>query len=229
MNATLPASGLTRPPGPGDALLLVDLQQDFLPGGALAVPHGEEVVGLSQGLVDLFVARGLPVCASRDWHPAGHLSFRPRGGPWPVHAVAGSEGADFSTDLELPGAACIVSKGTEADREAYSAFEGTSLHGTLQSLGVRRLFVAGLATDYCVRATVLQARERGYEVVVLQDAVRAVEARAGDGARALQEMAAAGAVLGSCALIGVSPALSRVSSASIPAASARSLAETSTG
>jgi nicotinamidase/pyrazinamidase len=205
---------------PGDTLLLVDLQRDFLPGGSLPVPQGQDALRAACRALERFTRAGCPVAASRDWHPPDHCSFRHRGGPWPVHAVAGSAGADFGPGLELPGDACIVSKATEASREAYSAFDDTDLQRQLDAVGTRRLFVAGLATDWCVRATVLDACALGYEVVLLGDAVAPVEAHPGDGARALAEMVAAGARLAETA--GLDPSAMR-------AASARRATETSTG
>lgn len=207
-------------PGPGDTLLLVDLQRDFLPGGSLPVPQGDVALRAACRALERFRRAGRPVAASRDWHPADHCSFRHRAGPWPAHAVAGSPGADFGPGLELPGEACIVSKGTHAEREAYSAFDGTDLQRQLDAVGTRRLFVAGLATDWCVRATVLDARALGYEVVLLGDAVAPVETQPGDGARALAEMVAAGARLAETSQL--EPSVSC-------AASARSAVETSTG
>lgn len=205
---------------PGDTLLLVDLQRDFLPGGSLPVPQGDTALTGASRALQRFTRAGRPVAASRDWHPPDHCSFRHRGGPWPVHAVADSPGADFGPGLELPGDACIVSKATQAAREAYSAFDGTDLQRQLDAVGTQRLFVAGLATDWCVRATVLDACALGYEVVVLGDAVAPVEAHPGDGARALAEMVAAGARLAETSEL--EPSAPRV-------ASARSATETSTG
>lgn len=179
--------------GAGDALLVVDLQNDFLPGGALGVQRGDEVVAPLNAWARAFTAAERPVFVSRDWHPPDHCSFHARGGPWPPHCVAGTPGADFAADFALPPACVIVSKATSADRDAYSALDGTALADRLQASGVRRLFVGGLATDYCVRATVLDARAAGLDVVVLADAIRAVEVSPGDAARALAEMRAAGA------------------------------------
>lgn len=177
----------------GDALLVVDVQTDFLPGGSLAVGGSDAILAPLNACTERFGAAGLPVFASRDWHPPGHCSFRNQGGPWPTHCVADTPGAAFPAALHL-GAGCgIVSKGCSAAQDAYSAFERTDLQRRLQALGVRRLFVAGLATDYCVLASVLDARARGYEVIVLRDAIAAVEARPGDAARALAAMRAAGA------------------------------------
>jgi nicotinamidase/pyrazinamidase len=182
-------------PRPGDALLLVDLQNDFLPGGALGIAGGDATIPVANRLVAVFRARGLPVFLSRDWHPPDHCSFRERGGPWPVHCVAGSPGAAFTTALDIPAGACVVSKATDTDREAYSALDGTGLVDQLQRQGITRLWVCGLATDYCVRATTLDARRAGLDVVVVQDGVCAVDASPGDGARALAAMAGAGASL----------------------------------
>jgi len=179
---------------PGDALLVVDVQNDFLPGGALPVPHGDGVIPILNAYIRRFEAAGLPIVATRDWHPPDHCSFRQRGGPWPPHCIAGTPGADFAPGLELPTTATVVSKATEPDREAYSGFQGTNLERMLRNQGVRRLFIGGLATDYCVLQTVLDALNRGFEVYLLRDAVRAVDATPGDGARALARMEAAGAV-----------------------------------
>jgi len=145
----------------------------------------------------------LPIFASRDWHPPDHCSFQAQGGSWPAHCVAGEPGADFPATLRLPAATAIISKGCSAAHDAYSAFGETELQPRLQAGGVRRLFVAGLATDYCVLATVIDARALGFEVVVLRDAIAAVELRPGDAARALATMSAAGASFSdSAALLG---------------------------
>lgn len=187
---------MTSPiPATGDALLIVDVQNDFLPGGSLAVPAGDAVIAPLNVAIDAFAARSLPVIASRDWHPADHCSFKPQGGIWPPHCIAGSSGAQFGAGLQLPGNAIIVSKATLPQADAYSAFQGTELARTLQSMGVKRLVVGGLATDYCVLATVTDALALGLSVVLLTDAVRAVDVRAGDGAAAIDKMAAAGALL----------------------------------
>jgi len=180
-------------PGSGDALLVVDVQNDFLPGGSLAIPDGERVIAPLRQWLGRFAAAGLPVFASRDWHPAEHCSFRAQGGPWPPHCVAGTPGAEFAPALELPATVRVVSKSTRCDSDTYSAFTGTDLDFQLRGLGVRRLFVGGLATDYCVLNTVREALRLGYRVVVLRNAVRAVEAQPGDGARAVAAMLAAGA------------------------------------
>ena len=173
----------------GDALLIVDPQVDFCPGGALAVPHGD---GIFEAVNR--VARMAPVVvASRDWHPPDHISFRAQGGIWPVHCVRETPGAEFHPGLDQSRLDTVFSKATARSEEAYSAFAGTDLEEYLRSRGVKRLFVGGLATDYCVRQSVLDARKAGFEVVVLEDAVGAVDVNPGDGERALAEMRAAGA------------------------------------
>jgi len=180
-------------PGLGDALLIIDVQIDFLPGGALGVSRGDEVVGVLNRCIDLFQRRDLPIFATRDWHPADHCSFEAQGGPWPVHCVADSDGAAFATDLVLPPDATVISKATTAERDAYSGFEGTDLAQRLRTKSVRRVFVGGLATDYCVLHSTLDAAEQGFEPVVLQDAIRAVEVNPGDGGDAVRRMREAGA------------------------------------
>jgi nicotinamidase/pyrazinamidase len=175
-------------PNSRDALLIVDPQVDFCPGGALPVPEGDHIFpAVNQA------AERLPlVVASRDWHPPNHISFQARGGTWPVHCVAGTPGAEFHRALDASLVQKVFSKGTDPDVEAYSAFQGTGLAGWLRSNEVDRLFVSGLATDYCVRASVLDALGEGFEVVVLQDAIGAVDVQPGDGDRALAEMQRAG-------------------------------------
>jgi nicotinamidase/pyrazinamidase len=177
----------------GDALLVVDMQRDFLPGGSLGVRDGDRVLAPVNRCIDLFVRLGLPVFASRDWHPPDHCSFRERGGPWPVHCVAGSAGAEFDSGLRLPTDVPVVSKATRAQHEAYSAFSGTDLRQRLEAVGAKRLFVAGLATDYCVLQTALDALRQGLQVILVRDAIAAVDAQPGDGERALAQMARAGA------------------------------------
>ena len=179
----------------GDALIVTDIQRDFLPGGALAVAGGDRVVAAINGYLALFAARGLPVFATRDWHPADHCSFAAQGGPWPVHCVAGTPGAEFARGLQLPPNTVLISKATGAAREAYSSFEGTDLDARLRQAGITRLWIGGLTTDYCVLHTVKDACALGYAVVVLDDAIAAVDVRAGDGERAIAQMRAAGATL----------------------------------
>ena len=181
----------------GDALVLVDVQNDFLPGGSLAVPEGDQIITPIKRWLAEFIRAGLPVFVTRDWHPTDHCSFRAHGGPWPPHCVAGTEGAQFPSDLglERDPRITVISKGTSPEADAYSGFEGTDLHARLQSASVRRLFVGGLATDYCVLNTVLDARRLGYEVELLERAIRPVEVHAGDGAKATAAMIDAGATL----------------------------------
>lgn len=179
---------------PSDALVVVDVQYDFLPGGSLGVPGGDAVIAPLNEWLARFVAARLPVFATRDWHPPGHCSFRDEGGIWPVHCVSGTHGAEFARELNLPADARIVSKATERGVEAYSAFAGTDLDRRLREAGVRRFFIGGLATDYCVVNSVVDALKLGYAVVVLLDAIRAVDVTPGDGARAIASMLAAGAV-----------------------------------
>ena len=178
---------------PGDALIVVDMQNDFV-DGSLAVPGGAAIVPVLNRYVAVFRGRSLPVVATRDWHPPDHCSFRDRGGPWPSHCVGGTEGAQFVPGLALPPDAIVVSKATQADGEAYSGFAGTDLDSQLRARGIRRLFVGGLATDYCVLNTVRDARRLGYAVCVLGDAIRAVDVNPGDGATASREMRSAGAI-----------------------------------
>lgn len=176
-----------------DALLLVDVQRDFCPGGALAVPEGDQVVGVLNAWIGAAQRAGALVVASRDFHPAHHVSFTERGGPWPPHCIQGTSGAELHPELELPPDAVLVSKGQHPDRDAYSAFDGTELGPLLRQRGVRRLFVGGLARDVCVRASVLDARREGFETHVLVDATRPVDPERGE--QALTEMQASGAML----------------------------------
>ena len=180
--------------GKGDALVIVDLQRDFLPGGALPVPLGDQVVPVMNAYIRLFRERELPVIATRDWHPHDHCSFRDQGGLWPPHCVQGTPGAEFAEYLDLPEDAIVISKATRPDEEAYSGFQGTALDERLRELGVKRLFVGGVATDYCVLSTVKDALAMGYEVCLLKDAIRAVNVQPGDGERAEKEMESLGAV-----------------------------------
>lgn len=182
------------------ALLVVDVQNDFCPGGALAVPHGDDVIRVLNRLAAHVSALGFPVYASRDWHPASSRHFHVNGGRWPVHCVAGTEGARLHPDLDLPPGTLIVTKGVTPDEDGYSAFDGDiagrgSLLADLRARGVTDLIIGGLATDYCVRASALDARREGFDVMVVTDAVRAVDLQPGDGDRALEEMKAAGVTL----------------------------------
>ena len=179
---------------PADALIIVDLQNDVLPGGALGVPQGDEVVAPIQQLIDLYQAHGLPVYASRDWHPEGHCSFAAQGGPWPVHCVADTRGAAFSDALDLKQRATVISKAITVEQDAYSAFNGTTLAAQLRARGVERVAVCGLATDYCVLNTAKDALAEGFATLLVLDAIRAVDVNPGDGERAIAQMTDAGAV-----------------------------------
>lgn len=178
----------------GDALIVVDVQNDFLPGGSLAVPHGDDVIPVLNNYIEAFTAKALPVYATRDWHPADHCSFQPQGGPWPPHCVANTTGARFATGLQLPTSVTVISKATQAGKDAYSGFESTDLDTRLRAIGVTRLFIGGLATDYCVLNTVKDARAHGYQVFLLEDAIRAVNVHPNDGVKAERAMMAQGAV-----------------------------------
>lgn len=182
-------------PGPGDALLVVDVQNDFLPGGALGIAGGDAVVAPINRLLAAWRRHGLPVFLSRDWHPAGHCSFAAQGGPWPAHCVAGSRGAEFAQSLAVAPGDVVISKATRPDKDAYSALDGTTLPDALRARNVGRVFIAGLATDYCVRATGHDARAAGLDVVVLVDAVCAVNRQPGDDDRALADLQAEGCEL----------------------------------
>ncbi len=175
------------------ALIVVDMQKDFCEGGSLPVSGCSSIISKVNEYVEAFKARGLLVVASRDWHPPNHVSFTTAGGPWPPHCVAGSEGAEFVEGLLLPEDVVVVSKATEPGMEAYSAFTSTPLHYVLSLRGVRRLFVTGVATDYCVKETALEALRLGYEVVVLTDAVAGVSGETSE--KALEELVVNGALL----------------------------------
>jgi nicotinamidase/pyrazinamidase len=183
---------------PDRALLIVDVQNDFCPGGALPVAEGDRVVPVLNAYIDRFSRTGLPVYASRDWHPPVTKHFREFGGPWPPHCVENTEGAAFHAALQLPRTALVVTKGTDPEDHGYSAFEGKTptgdnLAASLRDEHVRHLYVGGLATDYGVRRSVLDARREGFDVVVLLDAIRGIDVQDGDTARALDEMLRAGA------------------------------------
>lgn len=176
----------------GDALVLVDVQNDFLPGGALPVPESDAVFEALDVSLSAASAFGVPVFATRDWHPPNHCSFLAEGGPWPPHCIQGTSGAELSPRLRLPASSRLVNKAMTKERDAYSAFDGTELDARLRELGIRRIFVGGLATDYCVLETVRDAMRLGYRVVVLEDAVKPIDTQAGE--RALETMKGLGAV-----------------------------------
>ncbi|KAF0219261.1 MAG: hypothetical protein FD174_2347 [Geobacteraceae bacterium] len=180
------------------ALLIVDVQNDFCPGGSLPVPDGDRVVPVLNRYIDLFLKRDLPVFASRDWHPEKTSHFKVFGGIWPVHCVQGSFGARFHPDLELPSDAIVLSKGMDPRKDDYSAFQAVTGEGSpfpelLKLMGITKLYVGGLATDYCVKETVLEGLKAGLAVTLLEDASRGVDLSPGDSAKAVEQMIEAGA------------------------------------
>jgi nicotinamidase/pyrazinamidase len=173
---------------PDDALIVVDVQHDFLPGGALAVATGDRIFDPINALAPRFRR----VYATRDWHPADHSSYAQAGGPWPVHCVAGTHGAAFDPRLKLENVDVIVDKGTERETDGYSGFAATNLADDLRANGVKRVFVCGLATDYCVKATALDANAAGFATVVIADAAAPVNITPDDERRALDDVRANG-------------------------------------
>jgi nicotinamidase/pyrazinamidase len=176
---------------PGDALIVVDVQIDFCPGGALPIGCGDEVVPVLNRWIAAAADAQVPIFASRDWHPRNHLSFTESGGEWPVHCVQDSPGARFHPGLKLPDSAIVVTKGVRFDRDQYSAFDETGLATELRRRRVQRVWVGGLAEDVCVRATVLDARREGFDTIVIADATRPVTVTGGE--RANTDMRQAGA------------------------------------
>jgi nicotinamidase/pyrazinamidase len=168
---------------PCDALLLTDVQKDFLPGGALGLEGGNAVVPLLNQYVRIALSTGAKVFATRDWHPPDHCSFRAQGGPWPPHCIQGTPGAEFAAGLALPHDATVVSKGTDRARDAYSAFDGTDLDELLRARDIERVAIGGFATDYCVLRTAHDAVTFGYRVLLLDDAVRGVKSECSAAAR----------------------------------------------
>lgn len=180
------------------ALLIVDLQNDFCPGGGLPVPEGDTVVPVLNRYIELFRGRSLPIFASRDWHPPTTSHFRDYGGIWPVHCVRETEGARFHSALRLPVDAIVISKGMDPSRDDYSAFQartesGVPFPAVLREMGINSLYVGGLATDYCVKESVMEGLRHGLSIVLLEDASRGVDLNPGDSARAVEEMVRAGA------------------------------------
>jgi len=178
-----------------DALIIVDVQNDFLPNGALPVPKSNEIIPVLNKYIKIFHEASLLIIASRDWHPPNHSSFKINGGIWPVHCVAGTEGAKFPPELNLPDNAIIISKATSPEKDAYSALQETELPKLLKYNKISRCFVGGLATDYCVLNTVLDLINEGYEVYLLEDAIKAVDVNPGDGEKAIKKMYNKGAKL----------------------------------
>lgn len=174
--------------GARDALIVVDLQNDFLPGGSLAVRDGDRVIGPINALMPKFPA----VFATRDWHPRDHRFFQRYGGPWPDHCIAGTPGAEFDERFARHYVSAVISKGVDPQTDGYSAFAATGLEADLRAHGVERVFVCGLATDYCVKATALDAKAAGFETFVISDAIAAVNVDPGDEEAALGELRGAG-------------------------------------
>jgi len=178
---------------PRKALIVVDVQNDFCPGGSLAVAHGEEVVAPLNKLMTEFLDRGEPVFKTRDWHPEKTKHFAVYGGTWPVHCVQNTRGAEFHPDLLDDPRVTVISKGFDESADGYSGFDGTELGKKLRDDGVEEVWVGGLATDYCVKETVLGARREGFRVKALADAMRPVNVNPDDGKNAIEEMRNAGA------------------------------------
>lgn len=178
-----------------DALLVVDMQNDFMPGGSLAVANSDNIIPTINRYLKRFSSADLPIFASRDFHPADHVSFIDQQGQWPSHCVAETSGAEFHKDLEFPESTVIISKGTDRDKEAYSALDATGLGETLNKNDINRVFVCGVATDYCVYASakdLLTAKK--FTVILLTDAVKAVDLVPGDGDKAIAELLSLGAI-----------------------------------
>lgn len=175
----------------GDLLLIVDMQKDFCPGGALPIPAGDSIVPRINQWTDAAQQADIPIYFSRDWHPRCHISFREQGGLWPAHCVQDTPGADFHPQLKIPEYAVVVTKGTRFDQDQNSAFDQTGLATWLKDSGIQRLFIAGLAQDVCVQATVLDALQQGFSVGLIEDATLPVTAEGGQAS--LKKMYAAGA------------------------------------
>ena len=178
-----------------DALIVVDMQNDFMPTGVLPVPQADQIVPSINEYTKLFESKGLPVFFTRDWHPENHISFKGYGGIWPPHCVQNTEGAKFHKDLYIPSDnKFIISKGTSQDFDAYSGFQGTILNDLLKERGIKRIFVCGVATDYCVKNTVLGGLNLGYQTFVLEDAIKGVNVKPDDSKKAIDTMLKNGAV-----------------------------------
>lgn len=177
------------------ALVVVDIQNDFLPGGALEVPNSDTIISVINEYIKFFEDKKLPVVYTRDWHPEDHISFKENGGIWPKHCVQNTKGAEFYPNLHIVKNPIIISKAFEKDFEAYSGFQGTDLHSKLQEMHINTLFVCGVATDYCVLNTVLDALKLGYKVFLLIDAIRGVDINSSDSEEAIKKMINNGAEL----------------------------------
>jgi len=177
------------------ALIIVDMQNDFMPGGALPVKDADLIIPTINRYIKKFREKGRPIYATRDWHPENHISFNTRGGPWPPHCIQGTKGAEFHKDLELSDDVIIVNKAYNPDRDAYSGFQETFLDIDLRRRGISRIFVAGVATEYCVKSTVIDGLNLGYEVILLIDAIKGVDLNLGDSEKAIEDMLRRGAIL----------------------------------
>jgi nicotinamidase/pyrazinamidase len=167
----------------GDALVIVDVQNDFCPGGALPIERGNDVVPILNRWIAAALVKQVPIYASRDWHPVDHVSFHQHGGQWPTHCIQDSEGASFHPELQLPESVIKITKGVRSDQDQNSIFDAIGLTDQLRGEGIKRLWVGGLAEDVCVLATVLDARGNDFDVVLIQDATRPVSADGGERAR----------------------------------------------
>ena len=179
--------------GKTDALIIVDVQRDFCPGGALPVPEGDQVVPFLNEYIKLFKKAKASILATRDWHPPNHISFKAQGGPWPPHAVQNTSGAKFHPDLKLPKHTTVISKAMNPQKDNYSGFEGAEPANTLKNQGIMRVFVGGLATDYCVKNTVLDTLKHHFQAILLLDAVPGINAEPGDDEKAINKMIDSGA------------------------------------
>jgi nicotinamidase/pyrazinamidase len=176
-----------------DALIITDIQNDFLPNGALPIENGDQIIPLINEYAKMFKQSDAQIIASRDWHPEKHISFKAQGGPWPPHCIQDTEGAKFSPDLKLPEGTMVVSKATDPMAEAYSVFDGTGLNEKLKAKGITRIFIGGLATDYCVLNSVLDAIKMNFDSFVLVDATYGINAKPGDVEKALETISKNGA------------------------------------
>ncbi len=192
---------MARNLGKTDALIIIDIQRDFCPGGALPVPEGNKIVPIVNKYMENFLEAHAKIFATRDWHPPNHISFKPQGGPWPPHCVQGTLGAEFHPDFKFPSAE-VISKAMNPDIESYSAFDDTDLEKKLRNSSVKRVFVGGLATDYCVKRTVLDALQLGFETTLLIDATRGIDVNKGDVEKAIEEMKNKGARIATLSLFG---------------------------
>ena len=180
------------------ALVIVDVQNDFCPGGALGVPQGDKIIPAINKYIKVFSSKKLPIFATRDWHPVRTKHFKDFGGVWPVHCIQNTQGSAFHSKLKLPKEAIILYKGMDPEKDSYSAFQAQELNGTgflhlLGLLKISELYVCGLATDYCVESSVIDGLKHGFKVKLLLDAIKGVDLKAGDSQKAIKEMTRKGA------------------------------------